>query len=255
MDETNRIFGLIGFPIIHSRSPEWFKAYFEKHNITDAEYKLFPLENISEIHSLIYSNPDLMGLNVTIPYKHAVMALLDKIDETAKEIKAVNCISVRSEPGGEPFLTGYNTDIKGFEKSLTPLLKSFHNKALVFGTGGGAKAVKFVLQKLKIPYLCVSRAGRLNTKTIGYQDLNKEILSSHKLWINTTPVGMFPETDNCLPVNFEQISEDHLVYDLVYNPEETLLLKNAEAKGASIKNGLEMLEIQALESAKIFGFG
>ena len=167
MSQTKRIFGLIGYPLTHSRSPEWFHAYFEKHKIVDVEYKLFPLEKISEIHSLIYSNPELIGLNVTIPYKQAVLKLLDEIDETAKEVKAVNCIRIRTLPGDEPFLSGFNTDIQGFEKSLVPMLKTYHNKALVFGTGGSAKAVKFVLHKLNIPYLCVSRSGRLNTETGG----------------------------------------------------------------------------------------
>jgi shikimate dehydrogenase len=240
MAQTKRIFGLIGYPLTHSRSPEWFQT---------------PLEKISDIHSLIYSNPCLIGLNVTIPYKQVVMKLLDEIDESAKEVKAVNCIRVRTLPGDEPFLSGFNTDIQGFEKSLVPMLKTYHNKALVFGTGGSAKAVKFVLRKLNIPYLCVSRSGRLNTETVGYQDLNSEILNNHKLWINTTPLGMYPETDYCLPVNFDQVSAEYLVYDLIYNPGETLFLKNAKAKGAIIKNGIEMLEIQAMESAGFFGLG
>ncbi|MFH1004340.1 MAG: shikimate dehydrogenase [Bacteroidota bacterium] len=242
-----RTFGLIGYPLSSSFSQKYFNEKFARENISDCEFKNFPIENIEEFPSLIKNNPTLCGLSITIPHKQSVMKYLNVIDdETAKEIGAVNCIIRRQ-------MAGYNTDVFGFEQSLKPLLKHHHNKALVLGTGGASKAIQYVLRKLKIDYLLVSRTKNEEQGTkILYSDLNKEIIFSHSLIINTTPLGMFPDINYCADIPYEFLSSKHLLYDLNYNPAETLFLKKGKERRTEIKNGMEMLHLQAEKAWEIW---
>ncbi|QNL51152.1 shikimate dehydrogenase [Olivibacter sp. SDN3] len=247
-------FGLIGYPLKHSFSKKYFNEKFEKESLIDHQYELLPLPNISDLPELLKKQPELCGLNVTIPHKIGVMFYLDKISPEAKEIDAVNCIKiVKSNPVESFFsgemcmksvqLEGFNTDVYGFEESLKPLLKKQHTKALVLGNGGAARAVFYVLKRLGIDYAVVSR--RANAKQFSYDQLNRTIIEDHLLIINTTPLGTFPQIDEKPLIPYEFIGEKHLLYDLVYNPEETAFLKEGKAKGAQVKNGMEMLHLQA----------
>lgn len=237
-------YGLIGYPLSHSFSPAYFAAKFAQQGI-DAVYDLYPLEDVKELHALVQNTPGLKGLNVTIPYKESVIPLLDELDADAKAIGAVNCIKIENGK-----TTGYNTDAIGFEESLKPLLRPQHSHALVLGTGGASLAVVTVLKKLGINWRYVSRAKQDGSYT--YDELNADILSQYKLIINTTPLGMSPNTDTCPALPYEAIGRDHLLYDLVYNPAETLFLSKGKPQGAAIKNGLEMLELQADASWRIW---
>lgn len=238
-----RTFGLIGFPLSHSFSAQFFSEKFQKESIDDAYYQLFPIENISKISGIIDSDPSLCGLNVTIPYKQSIMPLLDYVDPAAFEIGAVNCISINRK-NREIQLMGYNTDVFGFEKSLLPMLKPWHSHALVFGNGGAAKAVTYVLRKLKIEYQLVSRQSNM----MNYENIDSSILAKYTLLINTTPLGMHPNTESAPAIPYQFLTNKHLVYDLVYNPKETQFLRNAFEYGATTKNGLEMLYLQAEKS-------
>lgn len=240
-----RTFGLIGFPLSHSFSKKFFSEKFEKERIADCSYELFPIENANEIEGLIAKNPSLCGLNITIPHKVNVIPFLNEIDDAAKEIGAVNCISI-DQNHDKPKLKGYNTDAYGFSESLKPLLKKHHQKALIFGDGGAAKAVKYVLNKLQIPYLVVVRNPAPNA--ILYSAITEEILNEYMVLINTTPLGMSPNLDSYPPIPYQFLTAQHLTYDLVYNPEETEFLNRAKNQGAKIKNGLEMLFLQAERS-------
>ncbi len=238
------VYGLIGYPLSHSFSPGYFKEKFAKAEI-DAVYRLFPLANIKELPKLLAEHSSLSGLNVTIPYKEQVIPFLDDIDEAAKTIGAVNCIKINSNK-----LKGYNTDIIGFKKSLAPLLQQQHTKALILGTGGAAKAVAYVLDKFNIDYKLVSSSGK--TDTIAYEDISTATVQEHTLIINTTPLGMHPNTDACPDIPYSALGEAHLLYDLIYNPEETTFLKRGKAQGANTKNGYEMLVLQAEASWDIW---
>jgi shikimate dehydrogenase len=238
-------YGLIGFPLQHSFSPAYFKKKFSEQHI-DAEYQLFPLQQISDLPALLTLHPDLNGLNVTIPFKTAVLPYLTQISEAAAQIGAVNCIVCSNNQ-----LIGYNTDVIGFELSLKPLLQQHHQSALILGTGGAANAVAFVLVKLGIAFSTVSRHSNNNKQFAGatawltYDELTENTVREHTLIINTTPLGMHPNIAACPPIPYAAITEQHLLYDLVYNPETTLLLQQGKEMGAAIKNGLEMLELQA----------
>lgn len=238
-----RKFGLIGYPLSHSFSPGYFKEKFKKLNILDAEYKLYPLSEIAEFQKL--KNTGMQGLNVTIPYKEVVIPFLDDLSPAAKAIGAVNVIDMRSER-----LIGHNSDTFGFRHSLESLWKGRNQpaKALVLGTGGAAKAVWYVLEELGIEYQKVSRT----TGDITYQDIDEEIMLSHHLIINTTPLGMSPNIDKCPSLLYEHITSDHFCFDLVYNPAQTLFLKKALQQGSRIKNGHEMLVLQADRSWDIW---
>ncbi|TKC12448.1 shikimate dehydrogenase [Pedobacter polaris] len=240
-----RTFGLIGFPLSHSFSKKFFSEKFTKEQITDCKYELLPIERADEMVELIAKRPSLCGLNVTIPHKLNVIPFLNEIDVAAKEIGAVNCISIQQK-GKVPFLKGYNTDAYGFAESLKPLLEKQHQKALIFGDGGAAKAVKYVLKQLQIPYLVVVRNPVENA--ILYSAINEELLDEYKLLINTTPLGMLPNLNSYPVFPYQYLTPQHLVYDLVYNPEETVFLAKAKEQGAKIKNGLEMLYLQAERS-------
>lgn len=240
-----RKFGLIGNPLSHSFSKDFFCAKFSSEGI-DAEYLNFEIDSISLLPHIIGTHPDLVGINVTIPYKEEVIRFLDKIDETAAKIHAVNTIWVQRS-GHHVALHGYNTDIQGFKGSIGPLIKSRHHKALVLGTGGGSKAVVQALIDLGIDSILVSRNPEEKGE-ISYNDLDEYVMSSYKIIVNTTPMGTYPNIEGCPAVPFEFVTPMHLLFDLVYNPEMTEFLKQGAQRGATVKNGLEMLHIQALAS-------
>ena len=243
-----KLYGLIGYPLSHSFSAIYFKNKFAKEHISDCDYRLFPIPEISELTTILNENPNLLGFNVTIPYKKEIFQFLTHIDRIAAEVGAVNTVkAIRKENNVE--LHGFNTDILGFEYSLKPLL-SGRNKALVLGTGGAASAVAFVLKRLQIQYLSVSRPP--SEEIIGYSDLTRELLDEYSIIINTTPLGMHPHTEKAPPIPYQWLNSGHLLYDLVYNPEVTRFMKNGLVQGCTVKNGLEMLQIQAEEAWKIW---
>jgi shikimate dehydrogenase len=236
-------FGLIGYPLSHSFSPSYFNRKFEAEQL-ECHYSSFPIEHIKLLPRLINSNPILAGLNVTIPYKSLVIPFLDRISVSAKEINAVNCIKIID---GKLF--GFNTDFMGFAESLKPLLRKDIKNALVLGTGGSSKGVCFALTQLGLGYKLVSQSGNGDYE---YQELNSEIIRENLLIVNTTPLGMFPLTNQCPNFPFQYLSEKHLLFDLIYNPEETLFLHNGRLRNAQIKNGKEMLILQAEKSWSIW---
>jgi shikimate dehydrogenase len=241
-----RKFGLIGFPLGHSFSAKYFRDKFERAGISDCSYSNFEIATISLL-SEVLKDPELRGLNITIPYKESVIPFLHSNDKVVQETGACNCI--RIEDG---LLAGYNTDVKGFEESLTEKIKDSDKNALILGTGGSSKAVAWVLHKKGIRYLFVSRKHSDSINQITYDDLNASIFDTHSLIVNTTPVGMEPHTGNCPPIPYEYIGAGHYLFDLVYNPSKTLFLKKGESAGARIKNGADMLAIQAEASWKIW---
>lgn len=237
-------YGLIGKRLDYSFSKNYFTRKFEKENI-HCSYQNIELANLETLKEQI-KTAAICGFNVTIPFKEKIIPLLHSIAPTAEAIGAVNCVEITNNNQW----IGHNTDVIGFEKSLLNLIKLARPNALIFGTGGASKAVQFVLDHLKIKYQVVSRNDYL--ETIQYQDINEDILSEHKLLINTTPVGTFPNINHCIDIPFEYIGKQHFCMDLIYNPEKTKFLTHAQDKGAQIKNGREMLEIQAEESWKIW---
>ena len=239
-----RLFGIIGYPLSHSFSPAYFLEKFEQERIF-AQYKAFEITSIHSLPDILKKNPTLEGLNVTIPYKQDVINYLDSLSKEAADINAVNCITIK-----DGLLNGQNTDIIGFEKSLLPLLKKHHHQALILGTGGAAAAVAYVLKKWNIPYQIVSRNQASNTIT--YEQLDATIINTHQLIINTTPLGTYPNINDCPPIPYALLTAEHLLYDLIYNPVETKFLAQGKAAGCSIKNGFEMLKVQAEESWKIW---
>ncbi len=235
-----RKYGLIGYPLSHSFSPGYFRNKFDEEQIPDARYDLYPIDKIEDFERI----KNMSGLNVTIPYKEAVIPFLDELSPEAREIGAVNTICFK-----EKSKIGYNTDTYGFEHSLVPLWGVDRpESALVLGTGGAAKAVWFVLDKLGIKYLKVSRSSG----DIQYQDIQPENLTATRLIINTTPLGMSPNIESCPELPYDALTKDHILYDLVYNPEKTLFLRHGLSRGATVKNGLEMLRLQAEKSWEIW---
>lgn len=234
------LYGLIGYPLGYSFSQAYFNKKFEALGLAGSYYVNFPLADIREFPVVVKANPGLVGLNVTIPHKEGVIQFLDEQDEVVRACGACNCI--RFQDGK---LYGYNTDVIGFERSWEPLLEQHHTRALVLGTGGSSKAVAYVLKKRGIGFSFVSRKERPNENIIGYAALTEEIMRSHTLLINTTPLGMAPKVEDAPPIPYQYISSAHYCYDLVYNPAETLFLKQARERGATIKNGHDMLELQA----------
>lgn len=245
-------YGLLGFPLTHSFSKRYFAEKFEKENI-DATYDNFEIDSISKFPEVLKNNPEVIGFNVTIPYKEQILPYLDELDEAAQEIQAVNTIKV-SRTNNTIHLKGFNTDTFGFESSLSPLLKPHHKKALILGIGGASKAIKFVLRKLNIEYISASRR-ELQKSEISWKAIDQEIIESHHLIINTTPLGTYPKEDTFPNIPYEYISRKHLLFDLVYNPEVTQFLAKGQAKGATIKNGYDMLLGQAIKSYKIWNNG
>jgi shikimate dehydrogenase len=242
-----RRFGVIGFPLSHSFSPGYFSKKFVEQGLKDCKYDAFPLERIDKLPALLLEHKDLEGLNVTIPYKKQVISFLDEVSEEVKKMSACNCIRIKDNR-----LIGYNTDVTGFELSLLPLLKPYHTKALVLGTGGAAAAVAFVLNKLKIDFLFISRRENNGRKTITYNDVDKSLLSEYTLVINTTPLGMYPHVNEYPAIPYHYLLGRHCLLDLIYNPAETMFLKKGKEQGATVKNGSDMLIIQADESWRIW---
>jgi len=239
-----QLYGIIGFPLSHSFSPAYFNNKFVAGGI-DAPYKAFPISGISELPALLQQQPLLRGFNVTIPYKTAILPYLHQLSPEASVIQAVNCVRV-----SDGILQGYNTDHWGFSESLKPLLPA-EISALILGTGGSSKAVAYALQQLGIPYCYVSRDPQ-HPGVIGYEDLHEDLLEQYRLIINTTPLGMFPDVEQCPPVPYHLLGKDHILFDLVYNPEQTLFLQKGREQGATIKNGAEMLRLQAEHSWDIW---
>jgi len=242
--KKSKKFGLIGKNIDYSFSKKYFLEKFKKENL-DYTYSNFDIVNISEIESILQNN-SISGYNVTIPYKEEIIKFLDEIDEVAKDIGAVNTIKKIDNKN-----IGFNTDSIGFEKSLIPLIENkIPKNALILGSGGASKAVKYVLKKLKINYSTVSR--KEGKSEFVYENLNEVILNKFKMIINCSPVGTFPNINNCPNIPYEFLTKDHILYDLVYNPIESLFLKKGRKLGCKTKNGLEMLEIQANESWSVW---
>lgn len=238
--------GLIGKNISYSFSKTYFSKKFECQKLPFV-YENFDLQHISEFKQLLIANPNIVGLNVTIPYKEEILTLLNSLDEKARIIGAVNTITINKNGT----LKGYNTDCHGFEKSIKPLLKSHHKTALILGTGGASKAIAYALKRLNISFDYVSRTLQPNVK-FTYNILTSEILSDYTIIINCTPIGTYPKIDNCPDIPYEGITEKHLLYDLVYNPSETKFLKHGKHNGAQICNGYNMLQYQAEKAWEIW---
>ena len=243
-----KTFGLLGKNISYSFSSGYFSEKFKELKLENHSYVNFDIDTIGEFPKLLkeYSTK-VNGMNVTIPYKQEILNLVDELDEEAAVIGAVNTIKFL-ESGKTK---GFNTDVYGFENSLKPLLKPHHTKALIFGTGGASKAVAFALKKMKIDFCFVSRKPNLSNQ-IAYSALNSRIISEHKVLINCTPLGTFPEVNLYPDIPYKELTSTHLLYDLIYNPSVTAFLQKGKDKGAEIKNGLEMLQLQAEKSWQIW---
>ncbi|EAQ41973.1 shikimate dehydrogenase [Polaribacter sp. MED152] len=246
-EEKSKLFGLLGRDISYSFSRGYFTKKFSALNLEHHSYVNFDIPKIEDFPSIIENNESIKGINVTIPYKEEVMAYLDKIDKTAKEIGAVNTIKITKRGN----LKGYNSDVVGFEKSIVPLLEKHHKKALILGTGGASKAIAYALKLNNIKYKFVSRNPKTK-KQISYNDLSQEIMQDYTIIVNSTPLGTSPDVDKCPAIPYQFITSKHLLYDLIYNPEVSKFLANGKANGAKIKNGYEMLELQAEESWRIW---
>lgn len=242
-----KLFGLIGYPLGHSFSKQYFTDKFEKENITGCTFEAFPIASIDEFPQLLKENPALRGLSVTIPYKEQVLRFIDELSPEVKAIGATNSIKI-----AEGKLTAYNTDIAGFEKSFVKLLQPHHKKALVLGTGGASKAVQYVLHKLGIDFLTVTRNKEGKPGHITYHDIDEAVMKEYLVVINCSPAGMYPNDAIAPAIPYDLISKDHYLYDLVYKPAETLFLKNGKERGAVTENGYEMLLLQAEESWRIW---
>lgn len=242
-------YGLIGFPLKHSFSRKFFTEKFADESI-DAEYLNFEIPSIDLLPQIVASNPDLRGLNVTIPYKEKVIAYLDELDPQAQEIGAVNVIRI-DRRGEKTRLIGYNSDLVGFQNSIAPYIRpEIHQKALILGTGGASKAVRCGLQNLGLETKYVSR--RAAEGQFSYNDLNKDILDQYKVIVNSTPLGTFPNVDEAPKIPYDLLGDENLLFDLVYNPEETKFLRLGKVNNAKTKNGSEMLKLQALAAWKIW---
>ncbi len=238
---AKEVYGLIGYPLGHSFSRDFFEEKFRREGI-DAEYRNFEIRDARELLDIVAKTPGLRGLNCTIPHKRAILPLLDSLSEEAREIGAVNVVKV----GRDGRLRGYNSDIIGFMDSLRPLLRSHHKGALVLGTGGASKAVCVGLRRLGLEWKYVSRTPLGDM--LGYEGVTPEVLRQYEVVVNCSPVGMYPHVDEAPPLPYETLTERNLLYDLVYNPEETQFLLRGKARGATVKGGLEMLHRQALAS-------
>lgn len=245
-EQRIRKFGLIGHPLSHSFSPDFFEKKFKNERIENVTYNLFDLEDICSVSQII-ADKNLEGFNVTIPYKQAIIPYLSYMSEIANAVNSVNVVKIQYGK-----LLGFNTDYLGLRNSLVPMLDSNHTSCLIFGSGGSSKTVAFLLRQLGIHYTIVSRKPENGSST--YNEITPEEISKHHLLINTTPVGMFPHIDEALSIPYDALTPEHLVYDLVYNPDPSLTLQRAKQVGAKIKSGLEMLQIQANESWKIWNW-
>lgn len=241
--EHQQKLGIIGRNISHSFSKKYFEDKFQRLMLKNVSYHVFDLDDISEV-SVIFDDPNLIGLNVTIPYKEKILPYLDELSDEAAKIGAVNCILIKDN-----IKKGFNTDVFGFEKTLLVHRKDFHNSALILGNGGAAKAVQYVLSKYNIPYKTVTRNSDLN-----FQNITKEIVTKNTLIIQCTPVGTFPNVEDCLDFPFEGMTDQHLIIDLIYNPNYTSFIKKASERHAKTVNGYYMLELQAEKNWEIWNF-
>ena len=242
-------YGLLGYPLGHSFSRNYFNQKFEAERI-DAEYLNFEIPEIKEIKNVIKENPELNGLNVTIPYKEQVIPYLDDLDEDARLIGAVNVIKFSKGLFGKVKLKGYNSDIIGFKQSIEPLLKEHHRKALILGTGGASKAVFQGLKQLGVASTFVSRKAK--EYCITYEEITPKVMEQYTVIVNTTPLGMYPNVNACPDIPYDLLTSDHLLYDLLYNPDETLFMRKGKEKGAVVQNGVEMLLLQAFAAWAIW---
>ena len=243
-------YGLIGYPLGHSFSITYFNEKFQAENI-NAQYVNFEIPRIEDFIEVVAENPNLCGLNVTTPYKEKIIPYLDELDKDTAKIGAVNVIKIIRLPKGKVKLVGYNSDIIGFSQSIKPLLQPHHKKALLLGTGGASKAVFHGLANLGVESIYVSRTKR-SDDVLTYQELTPEVMEQHTIIVNCTPVGMYPKVDFCPDIPYELLTPRHLLYDLLYNPNETLFMKKGRAQGATVKNGLEMLLLQAFAAWEIW---
>ena len=238
-----KLYGLLGYPLGHSFSAKYFAEKFAKEGI-DATYKNFEFAEVADAVAYLLQQDDLLGFNVTIPHKQAIMPYLNGLSAEAEAIGAVNVVCVKRDADGTVKLLGCNSDVVGFSNSIQPLLRPMlHSKALVLGTGGASKAVMYGLRKLGVEPIYVSRTPKEGQLT--YNDLTPEVMRDYKVIVNCTPLGMYPKVDACPDIPYQYLTPDHLLYDLVYNPLETLFMKRGAAQGAVVKNGLEMLHLQA----------
>ena len=244
--QQHRLFGLVGYPLVHSFSKGYFAKRFVELNEGNCRYENFSLTDISLLPELIQANPSLVGLNVTIPYKERIIPYLDELDSVAHAIGAVNCVRVRNG-----VLKGYNTDAYGFEMSIKPFLENHYERALILGTGGASKAVAFVLRNWGIPFHFASRTP-VTSDQLSYDVLKADVIRHFPLIINTTPLGTYPDIDACPTLPYEGLTASHMLYDLVYNPEETTFLRLGRLAGAKTMNGYAMLIQQAERSWQIW---
>ena len=242
-------YGLIGYPLRHSFSIGYFNEKFRSEGI-NAEYVNFEIPNINDFMEVIEENPNLCGLNVTIPYKEQVIPFLNELDRDTAKIGAVNVIKIIRQPKGKVKLVGYNSDIIGFKRSIEPLLNETHRKALILGTGGASKAVFQGLKQLGVGATLVSRKPKEHCIT--YEEITPKTMQQYTVIVNTTPLGMYPNINACPDIPYDLLTPDHLLYDLLYNPDETLFMKKGKEKGAVVKNGLEMLLLQAFAAWEIW---
>ncbi|TXB66608.1 shikimate dehydrogenase [Vicingus serpentipes] len=240
------LYGLIGHPLSHSFSKKYFTEKFEKENITDCSYELFDIDNIEKLVPILNQNSSLKGLNVTIPYKESVIPYLTELSPEAKEIGAVNTIKIEGDK-----LIGHNTDYFGFKQSLKPFVEINHERALILGTGGASKAVVYALNSININCLFVSRNPK-NDNEISYEDVNEYVIKHHQIIVNTTPIGTFPNIEEKPNINYNLITANHLLYDLVYNPKQTVFVKEGKQRGAITLNGYQMLQLQAEKAWQIW---
>ena len=238
-------FGLIGYPLTHSFSQKFFTKKFEKENLSDCRYDAFSIPSIDELPNILAANPELCGLNITIPYKEQVLSFLDEKSTLVKKVKACNCIKIINGK-----MTGHNTDAPAFEQSLKEKLQPHHTKALILGTGGAAKAVEYSLRQLNILYKYVSR--KPSAKSFSYEQLTNDLMQEYLLIINTSPLGMHPNIVEAPQIPYHTLTPRHYLFDLIYNPDKTLFLQKGEEQGAAIKNGYEMLVLQAEDSWRIW---
>lgn len=246
-----KTYGLIGYRLGHSFSQKFFTQKFASENLQEHEYVNFELDRIEEFPEIFERGMNICGLNCTIPYKQQIMRFLDEIDPEAAQIGAVNTIKISGE-NGRPMLKGFNTDLYGFEHSIRPMLGEKHRKALILGTGGASKAVKYLFDRMGIGYLSATTKAERAEKEIGYDELTEALMQEYLIVVNATPLGTFPKVDTCPDIPYRHITPDHVLYDLVYNPEETLFLKKGKLQGARTKNGLEMLHLQAIRAWEIW---
>lgn len=243
-------FGLIGKSLSHSFSKSYLEEKFIKEDKEGFQYTNFDLENLDNLLQII-TDHKLSGLNVTKPYKESVIPFLNELDTTAKEIGAVNCIKITWK-NNTPYLIGYNTDYYGFAQSIKPFLEPIHQRALILGTGGASKAIAYALKNVDVDFYYVTTGEKKATNYFHYSELNEYVLNAFKLIVNCTPLGMYPKADACPEIPFEFITPEHLLYDLIYNPEETVFLQKGKAKDAVTINGLNMLKLQADKAWEIW---